>query len=227
MGDDEAPPNPLSLQHSKQSDILTPMTTRHRFIIWGWIVVVVAAGVYAPWEQRGHPVGYHLIFAPWEGWAQIHVDQSRLVIELVIATVIAAGLYVAPLKITPPWPISIGRRLGFQRLYAVLALVWIGIAAFTVLSGKWEPWLRFRTDWHVVASEYGGTVSPTPPSGAEPVSVRFEDLEPIPSRWPWAVGASIIPPLLGYVLLFYVVPWVYRGFRPGTQKLSSTMRRSP
>jgi hypothetical protein len=36
-------------------------------------------------------------------------------------------------------------------------------------------------------------------------------------RWSWVTGIAIVPSALGYVLLFYVAPWVYRGFRPGTQ----------
>lgn len=74
------------------------MSIRQRFIIWGWIAVVVAAGVYPPWEQRAYPSGYHLIFAPPRGQA-IHVDQSRLTVEWIICTVVAAGLYFA-------WPLA-------------------------------------------------------------------------------------------------------------------------
>lgn len=75
-------------------DILTRMTDRHRFIIWGWIAIVVVAGVYAPWEtHNGRTSGYHLIFAPPSEW--IHVDLRRLIVEWIIATAIAVGLYFA------------------------------------------------------------------------------------------------------------------------------------
>ncbi len=37
-------------------------------------------------------------------------------------------------------------------------------------------------------------------------------------RWEWAVGLSLFVPLAAYLILFYVVPWVFRGFSPGTQK---------
>ena len=67
------------------------MTTRQRIIIWSWIAVVVAAGIYVPWARHDSPTGYHLIFAPPN--ASIHVDQTRLGVEWIIATVVAAGLY--------------------------------------------------------------------------------------------------------------------------------------
>jgi hypothetical protein len=67
------------------------MTTRHRLVIWGWISIVVAAGIYPPWARRGSPAGYHLLFAPPN--QSLHVDQPRLVVEWIMATVVAAGLY--------------------------------------------------------------------------------------------------------------------------------------
>jgi hypothetical protein len=76
------------------------MATRHKLVVWGWIAVVVAAGIYPPWAQRGYPAGYHLLFAPPNG--SLHVDQSRLAVEWIIATVIAAGLYFV-------WPTRDGR----------------------------------------------------------------------------------------------------------------------
>lgn len=36
-------------------------------------------------------------------------------------------------------------------------------------------------------------------------------------RWAWVIGLAFVPSALGYALLFYVAPWVYRGFRPETQ----------
>jgi hypothetical protein len=79
--------------------MLTPMAARDRFIIWGWIAVVVAAGIFPPWDQRGYPEGYHLIFSPPRNRGAIHVDQSRLMIEWIIVTAIVAGLRFA-------WPVG-------------------------------------------------------------------------------------------------------------------------
>jgi len=55
--------------------------------------VFVAAGVFAPWAQRGSPAGYHFIFA--HPSRAIHVDHSRLFVEWIIATVIGVGFYFA------------------------------------------------------------------------------------------------------------------------------------
>ena len=33
-------------------------------------------------------------------------------------------------------------------------------------------------------------------------------------RWIWAAALSTIPPPVLYLLLFFVAPWIYRGFRP-------------
>jgi hypothetical protein len=77
-------------------------SARQRLVIWGWVVVIVTAGMYPPWAQRGYPAGYHPIFAPPPGRA-LHVDRSRLLVEWVIASVLAGGLYLA-------WPTGRGPK---------------------------------------------------------------------------------------------------------------------
>lgn len=72
------------------------MSTRQKLVVWVWIALIAIAGIYPPWAQRGGPVGYHLLFAPPN--RSLRIDQSRLTIEWFIATLFAAGLYVA-------WPI--------------------------------------------------------------------------------------------------------------------------
>lgn len=32
----------------------------------------------------------------------------------------------------------------------------------------------------------------------------------------WITALALPMPILGYLLLFGAVPWIYRGFRPGT-----------
>jgi hypothetical protein len=147
----------------------------------------------------------------------IHVDTSRLIVEWIIATVIFVGLYFAPLKLRAGLSITTSHRIGFQRLYAVLAVLWIGAALFTILSHRWQPWLSFQPDYTALAMKNGGTISVTPdPNGGD----IFDLLIPTPSTSTvslWAAGLSLLPPLLGYSILFVVFPWVYRGFRPETQ----------
>lgn len=77
------------------------MTTRQRFVIWGWIGAIVASGIYPPWAQHDNPAGYHLIIAPPN--RSLHVDHSRLTIEWFIVTVVAIGLYFA-------WPTEGSRK---------------------------------------------------------------------------------------------------------------------
>jgi len=38
-----------------------------------------------------------------------------------------------------------------------------------------------------------------------------------PVRAAWLFGVLLALPLAGYAVLFLVVPWVYRGFKPGTR----------
>jgi hypothetical protein len=92
-------------------------------------------------------------------------------------------------------------RRGFQRLYVVLAVLWIVIACFAY---RWTP---LEADWFTrnapksegdPYAKYGGAVT------------LSED-----SRMRYAKGISIaiVPPTFGYLVLFQVVPWVWRGFR--------------
>jgi hypothetical protein len=65
---------------------------RRRWIIWAWMAVTVAAGVFPPWRTRyGWPYGYHLIFLPPPSAQRI--DMSRLQIEWILAAVVAGGVY--------------------------------------------------------------------------------------------------------------------------------------
>ena len=102
-------------------------------------------------------------------------------------------------------------RRGLQRLYAVLTVAWIALVLFTVLPGRWRPWLAF-SQWQSELHPYtqGGTGSLEDID--LPATARLE----IHTRRLWAVGLSIGPPLIAYLLLFYVAPWLYHGFRSGT-----------
>jgi hypothetical protein len=48
---------------------------------------------------------------------------------------------------------------------------------------------------------------PTPPDFGDFLK---EDMR---RRWLWSAISGIVPPLIIYGVLFYVAPWVYRGFR--------------
>jgi hypothetical protein len=145
------------------------MSARQRFIVWGLICAVVAAGIYPPWAVRGVPAGYHLIFAPPSNRGAIHVDQSRLMIEWIICTVIAAGLYFAwPLSVRvprPPAPTSPKKHRWFSKINPMM--IPLGIALVVTICGTLLvfvlPNRPQRVDWESIAKEYGGTVSSDPP----------------------------------------------------------------
>jgi hypothetical protein len=102
-------------------------------------------------------------------------------------------------------------RRGFQRVYAVLTVVWIAIVLFTVISGRWEPWLRLH--FHQGMASLEDIVPDQSNNQFDQATVWREGAR---QRWVWALGLSLIPPVVLYLLLFYVALWIYRGFRPGT-----------
>ena len=153
-------------------------------------------------------------------------------------------------------------RVGFQRLYAVLALAWVGFVLFVTPANKVKFWTadspqawgandkpaaRYGNpnDWtEVPATQQGkdlskyGTVSPARQGqktmrplkdadidifdkiDAEAKNLTVVKSEPLPnaeSRWIkflWLAAVLFLPPAIGYAMLFYVLRWIYRGFRP-------------
>jgi hypothetical protein len=111
-------------------------------------------------------------------------------------------------------------RRGFQRAYVALTVIWIASVIFT---GRWEPWLRLQQIEFLpleLVKESSASTSLTAP----PITARFEDIDEAATsrmqtrqRWMWALGISVIPPLAIYLTLFYVLPWIYRGFRAAQQ----------
>ena len=98
---------------------------------------------------------------------------------------------------------------GLQRVYAVLAVVWVATILLVV-----APSLRFR-EW-----ESGGWVTAYDLrlNSDPPTKVYLYQLGQVGRRgWLLAVGIALIPPLIGYWLSFHVSRWVYRGFRPPAQ----------
>jgi len=110
-------------------------------------------------------------------------------------------------------------RRGLQRVYAALTVVWIAGVLFAVLMGRWEPWHRFepQNGWSFVNE----TPTVSPEDFLNGKTARLSDIDDAATqrmimhqRWAWASGISTVPPLVLYFLLFYVAPWIYRGFRP-------------
>jgi hypothetical protein len=101
-------------------------------------------------------------------------------------------------------------RRGFQRAYAALTVVWIAAMSFAIFYGDWKPWFALRSSgpWQIESEAVirHGTASDIDWAATSRMEMQ--------TRWMWAAGLSILPPLAAYVILFYALPWVYRGFRP-------------
>lgn len=135
-------------------------------------------------------------------------------------------------------------RRGFQRVYAVLVVLWIGSVLFALPSDRLRFWstaegLAANThgdpnDWTVVKetpldlSKYG-TVLPAQSKEATPEApidfshATVEDPRPTQTtesrlgKTAWLGEVLFGPPLLGYAAIFLVTPWIYRGFRSAKQ----------
>jgi len=103
-------------------------------------------------------------------------------------------------------------RRGFQRVYALLTVAWIGLVLLTVLPGYWRPWLA-ASIWEMDLRPNTPTHSISVDEIDVPATAKLE----VQTRRIWALGLSVIPPLVLYLSLFLIAPWIIRGFRPGTQ----------
>ena len=94
-------------------------------------------------------------------------------------------------------------RRGLQRLFAAFTVVWIVAAFLDVFSGRSQPpWLE------------GLAVVRTLPIGT---TFNFPLAGWSGAVWLWAIGLSLVPPLIVYLVLFYAVPWSIEA--SATQKL--------
>jgi len=140
-------------------------------------------------------------------------------------------------------PTAMNRRRGFFRLYAVLSVIWvIGVlvATPTERSKFWRPAspkaaagrdreyrigdtvYHFPADvseervWNILREK--DIVVETTSDGVRVVSSTSQDDGQ--GAGPKLLGlakCAVIPPATAYLALFVIVPWVYRGFRPGTR----------
>jgi hypothetical protein len=83
-------------------------------------------------------------------------------------------------------------RSGLQRLYVVFCVVWIVGALFAVQYGDWHPDKFFNGGWETV--------------GIAPA-------EEFRLHWPSIVIVSCVPPIVAYIVLFHIAPWIMRGFK--------------
>lgn len=83
-------------------------------------------------------------------------------------------------------------RRGLQRVYAVLTAAWVVAVLLAVIYKGWQPQALFNGGW------------------------EFADIsltEEFRMGWISIAAISSGPPILGYLLFFHVLPWIFRGFR--------------
>lgn len=110
-------------------------------------------------------------------------------------------------------------RRGLQRAYFVLVAAWIALVVFMVLSDRWicEPWWRVLPNTYDSLAEQAGA---GPNSTSQPlINGYLKFLEGINDHFAakkaiWIAALSLPMPIVGYLLLFGAVPWIYRGFGP-------------
>jgi hypothetical protein len=94
-------------------------------------------------------------------------------------------------------------RRGFQRVWILLSLLWMGY--FIVVSLGDRPKL---TDLHNEGKGQRATLVYVDPSEIQPV-VGWSD---VVKFWSAVSAIAVVPPVIGYAFLFWIWPWVARGF---------------
>jgi hypothetical protein len=107
-------------------------------------------------------------------------------------------------------------RRGFQRVYAMLAAVWIAAVLFVIPPDRFKVWsvelespeefLNFQRDHPTRNMLFFLLVDNFPNPH---YSSKVE-------KSAWLATTLLLPPVFGYFLLFYVGPWIFRGFRSET-----------
>jgi len=114
-------------------------------------------------------------------------------------------------------------RRGFKRVYVVLTVAWVAAVSLTQPRDR----LKFWQATPIPTFEEFQKTFPMPPDvkfGANSAVAWNSDwkvLEPQPAsrtqKVLWLVQILVIPPVLGYLIAFFLIPWIYRGFRRAPQ----------
>jgi hypothetical protein len=113
-------------------------------------------------------------------------------------------------------------RRGFQRVYAVLTVARVAAVLLTQPHDRLEFWQvtpvptfeEFKKSFPVPAEVKFSANS------AVAWDSDWKVLEPQPvsrtQKVLWLAQILLIPPAFGYLIAFFLIPWIYRGFRPAT-----------
>jgi hypothetical protein len=118
-------------------------------------------------------------------------------------------------------------RRGLQRVYAVLTVGWIAVVLFALPAYRQRFWasgfvLRYvpLTPEQFRAALDAGF---TPDQIIEYEQMRKAATIPKASfsesrigKAAWLAGVLFLPPISGYVIACFIIPWIYRGFRPAS-----------
>jgi hypothetical protein len=125
---------------------------------------------------------------------------------------------------------TVNYRRGFRRVYVVCAVFWM--LAVLVVSVRDKPDGDRRTTGIPVQTktdEFGGVALTDAEvakldqasAGHSSEPLRVGKSEPLPSPpgsyWISRSALALLPAALGYVLAFWLTPWIYRGFRADEQ----------
>jgi hypothetical protein len=128
-------------------------------------------------------------------------------------------------------------RRGFQRIYAVCTALWIALVVAISIpdqppNGDFEVHLANGTILHFPPGTDPAVIDTiakrhSQQGASEPSAVIFLDkdgypiarslLGPFQARiqyWALRSGIALVPTAVLYILLFLVIPWIHRGFRP-------------
>ena len=100
-------------------------------------------------------------------------------------------------------------RRGLQRVYAVLALVWLAATSWVIISGRAKPWTILEDK-----SPPTYTADPSELRELTNDEILASHEADVRRRWVWSGWLGVGVPVAGYILLFLVAPWIYSGFRP-------------
>jgi hypothetical protein len=138
-------------------------------------------------------------------------------------------------------------RRGFQRVYVSCSVLWtVGVLALSIrdrprtidydaLAAQYGG--TAANDPHLLTdaeiSELDNRPKPKTPFVPPPLSsyqgdaprdngpLRIVKSEPLPgavrSYWIARSETTVLPPLAIYLFFFCLIPWIYRGFKPGKQ----------
>ena len=111
-------------------------------------------------------------------------------------------------------------RRGFQRLYAVLVLIWVCVLLFALPTYRLRFWMVPKEAYILLTREqYQAAIDAgfTPDEILANEKIRKASNVPAIGKLLWLVGMLLGPPVCGYLAVFEVVPWIYNGFKPATQ----------